>query len=57
MKASYSRIIQTIGVLVVVVAILLETWHHAEPYLIFATSGSLIFAIGTKVVYFSRRRK
>jgi len=52
----YGRIIQTIGVLVVIVAVEVELWLHAPVYLILATLGSLTFALGTKIVYFSKKR-
>lgn len=53
----YGRIIQTVGIVAVVVAIELEIWQRADPWLILATAGSLCFALGTKVVYFGFMRK
>lgn len=53
----YGRIIQTVGIIAVVVALELEIWHRQDLWLILATLGSLVFAVGTKIVYFSRRKK
>lgn len=53
----YGRIIQSIGVLAVIVAIEVELWQRAPVYLILATVGSLVFALGTKIVYFSKKRR
>lgn len=53
----YGRIIQTVGVLVVIIAIEVELWLHQPVYLILATAGSLIFALGTKIIYFSKKKK
>lgn len=53
----YGRIIQTVGVLTVIVAIEIELYQHAPVYLILATVGSLIFAVGTKIAYFSKKRR
>jgi len=53
----YGRIIQTIGVVITIVAIEVELWLHASIYLIMATAGSLIFALGTKIVYFSKKKR
>lgn len=50
----YGRIVQTIGVLAVLVAIELEIYFRADLYLVLATVGSLIFAVGTKIVYYSK---
>lgn len=53
----YGRIIQTVGVLVVIVAVEIELWLHAPVYLILATIGSLVFALGTKITYFSKKKR
>jgi len=53
----YSRIIQSIGVIAVVAAIELEIWLHEPVFMILATAGSLVFAVGTKLVYFSKKKK
>ena len=53
----YGRIIQTVGILAVVIAIEVEIWQREPVYLILATIGSLIFAVGTKVVYFSKKKR
>jgi len=53
----YGRIIQSIGVLVVIVAVEVELWKHEPVYLILATVGSLVFALGTKIVYFSKKKR
>ncbi len=53
----YGRIIQTVGVLIVIVAVEVELWKHEPVFLILATVGSLVFALGTKIVYFSKKKK
>ena len=53
----YGRIIQTIGIAAVIVAIELEVWFKADIYLILATAGSLGFAVGTKIVYYSKNKR
>lgn len=48
----YGRILQTVGVLASLAAIQLEIYHGGDVYLILATAGSVVFAVGTKVHYF-----
>ncbi len=50
----YGRIIQTIGVIAGIAAIELEIYFRQDCWMILATAGSLCFAIGTKIVYFSK---
>lgn len=53
----YGRIIQTVGIIAVIIAIEVEIWQREPVYLILATIGSLVFALGTKIVYFSKKRR
>jgi len=53
----YGRIIQTIGVIAVIIAIELEIYYRADIWLILATTGSLVFAVGTKIVYFGFKQQ
>ena len=53
----YGRIIQTLGILTVIIAIEMQVWTRAEPWTIITTTGSLLFALGTKVVYFSKKKR
>jgi len=52
----YGRIIQTVGIIGVLVAIEMQVWQQQEVWMILTTLGSLVFAVGTKVIYFSRKR-
>lgn len=57
MKADYGRIIQSVGVVAVVVAVEIEIYNQQSIWIIIATIGSLLFAVGTKMVYFSKKRR
>lgn len=54
---NYGRIVQTFGVLVGIIALAIFLWDHAPLSHTLAVAGSLSFAIGTKIVYFSRKPK
>ena len=51
----YGRILQTIGIIAVIVAIQIEIITRQDLWMIITTAGSLLFAIGTKLVYFRKK--
>jgi hypothetical protein len=53
----YGRIIQTVGVIAVIVGIELEIYFRANIFMVLTTVGSLVFAVGTKIVYFKPWRR
>ena len=53
----YGRIVQTIAVLLSFFAIGFMLWTHSQVAYILTTFGAVLFAIGTKIVYFGNLRE